>query len=325
MRVDASTQIGSGHVMRCLTLAEELRRVGWEIGFVCRPMEGDLIALVRRHGFDVVEGEPKSIRPSDWLVVDHYGLGPEYESAMRRFARRVMVIDDLGNRAHDCDLLLDQNLNADMESRYVACIPSAARALLGPKFALLRPEFTDARQRVNRTAHARRIFVFFGGGDTTNETLKALRALQRLAWPGGLALDILLGSSNPHRAAVEQLAAQIPQARVIIGTARISEWMLKADLALGAGGATTWERCCLGLPTIAIAVAENQESQSQAVAAAGLQKYLGTADRVSEELLARELRRSLDQFPDTLAMGLRGMQLVDGLGTQRVAAAMQSA
>ena len=211
IRVDSSTRIGSGHLMRCRTLAEELKERGADVHFVCRRHSGNLNELLR-DTFSVYELPSPSIdthnvadddyaawlgiiqeedaadtiatlqgwRP-DWLVVDHYSLDKRWETALRPYVRRIMVIDDLANRTHDCDLLLDQNFYLGMENRYNNLVPSHCQLLLGPKYALLRPEFRKARKTLRiRDGKVQRIFVFFGGTDPTNETTKVIQALKTL-------------------------------------------------------------------------------------------------------------------------------------------------
>lgn len=315
-RADASSQIGVGHVVRCLTLAKHLPS-SFGIKFACDPLPGNMIAEIKMAGFDVCD--PASLRSTqiDWLIVDHYGLDREYEKSMRGAAKKICVIDDLA-RPHDCELLLDQNFYHDMENRYNDLVPKTARVLTGPKYALLRAEFVAARALVHRTSSLQRIFVFFGGADATNETLKVLRALDELQLDT-VNIDVLLGGSNPHWQEVNSYAVGMERVRLIRGTDRISQLMLQTDLAIGGGGTTTWERCCLGLPSVAIAVADNQVAICQAMADAGYLQYLGRFNYVTEATIIAAVERCIAHFPEVLAQGLEGMTLVDGLGTERVA------
>ncbi len=321
-RADASTAIGTGHVFRCLTLAEKMRKYDFEVAFICRKLPGDMIAEIERLNFPVYSEDQIGEMKCDWFVVDHYDLDYNFESSVRSIARSIMVIDDLANRVHDCEVLLDQNLYDDMETRYLNLVPENSNVLAGPHFALLRPEFADARLRVQRSNHLQRIFVFFGGSDPTNETMKVLRAISELK-AKDLAVDVLVGLSNPNRKEIELFVSELPGVVLRQYTERISELMLRADLAIGAGGATSWERCCLGLPSITIAVAENQELLSQTLANHGYQFYLGVSNEVTEELIVDAIENSLARFSDTVAMGLNSMTLVDGNGTDRVLSAMR--
>jgi UDP-2,4-diacetamido-2,4,6-trideoxy-beta-L-altropyranose hydrolase len=322
-RVDASSKIGTGHVSRCLALADGLRSGAAEIDFMCTRLEGDMVAAIERAGFSVSEPRDDGMSPVDWLVVDHYDLDQAYEYSMRRYAKKILVIDDLANRRHECDLLLDQNLYDDMQRRYHALVPAKATVLAGPRYALLRPEFSEARSHVTRGTPPRRIMVFFGGSDPTNETAKVLRALAKIDLRQ-LSVEILVGGSNPRFAELKAIAATLTNTIIMSATDRISEMMLRADVSIGAGGSTTWERCCLGLPSLSIAVAENQVDLSSTLARRGYQRYLGTSARVSEEMIAAAVVHLMDNYHDAATMGLRGMDLVDGLGTTRVLAAMEA-
>ncbi len=339
-RVDSSVQIGSGHAMRCLTLANELRRCGAQVQFICRELAGNVNGILEAHGFDVMRLDESAVvtaddvlrdaaemsqalehlRP-DWLIVDHYQIGAEWERAQRPWVRRIMVIDDMADRLHDCDLLLDQNLYDDMDERYRHLVPRHAVALVGPSFALLREEFAQARRCVHRSPSLDRILVFFGGSDPTNETTKVLRALRRLQLED-VAIDVLVGASNQNVTEIQSCIGDLPQATLLPATDRISKLMLAADLSIGAGGSTSWERCCLGLPSITIAIARNQEQLSRTLAERGYQRYLGSSAEVTESDVAAEVTQVKENFVEAVAMGLRGMSLVDGCGVGRVVSAI---
>lgn len=325
IRADASSELGTGHAVRCLTLATSLRRFGAEVAFACQAQPGDMIAHVVAAGFAVLDPQQPLSCDADWLVVDHYALDRAYESPMRAQARKIFAIDDLANRSHDCDLLLDQNLYADMNERYRRLVPVRAKLLLGPGYALLRPEFVAARKRVQWRPKLKRLLVFFGGSDTTNETLKTLRALRRLQGSlAGVQTDVLIGRANVNGPQIVDYARSMRGVAVLNHTDNISELMLQAGLAIGAGGTTSWERCCLGLPALVIAVADNQVALSRALDDAGCQRYLGAHDHVSEEMLTAEVASAIDGYAQLRAMGERGRELVDGQGTDRVVAVLRS-
>ncbi|SDF79793.1 UDP-2,4-diacetamido-2,4,6-trideoxy-beta-L-altropyranose hydrolase [Sporolituus thermophilus] len=308
-RTDSSREIGTGHVMRCLTLADALKEKGCRALFICRDFAGNIGGLVRAKGHEVVylphrQDEPdpddrvfhaawlgtswqqdaedtatvlreRFDRPVDWLVVDHYGIDAKWEKTLRPYTRKIMVIDDLADRPHDCDLLLDQNLYENMEKRYDGLVPPGAIKLLGPKYALLRPEFYRARQSIRqRDGTVRRILVFFGGSDPTNETLKALKAIKMLDRPD-IAVDVVIGSSNLHKEEIAAFCRDMPQVTLHCQVDNMAELMANADLAIGAGGTTTWERCYLGLPTITIIIADNQAEVLTVLAQNGVIWNLG--------------------------------------------------
>jgi UDP-2,4-diacetamido-2,4,6-trideoxy-beta-L-altropyranose hydrolase len=317
-RADASTEIGTGHVVRCLTLADCLRRRGAEVTFVTEDLPGNIDAQIRSGGFNV---QRRVAEDCDWLVVDHYALGASYEREQKAFAGKVFVIDDLANRPHDCDLLLDQNLVSNMEARYRPLVPESTRLLVGPDFALLRSEFAAAREHSRPRERLRRILVFFGGSDPTDETSKTLRALRAAELPD-VSIEALVGASNPRRTQVESLARQVRNCTVSGPTQQIAALFSAVDLSIGAGGTTTWERCCLGLPALVIAVAANQDALSRSVAERGFHRYLGTSDAIDEASLVEAITMARDQFSDLAVNAFKATTLVDGLGAERVCAAM---
>ena len=318
IRADASEQIGSGHLMRCLTLAGRMRREGTEVHFICRDLIGNLNHLVREQGFplhvlpyhaddpsltgyaawlavaqetDAREtGEVlRTLAPIMRLVVDSYALDEVWERIVRPLVGEIFVIDDLANRKHDCDILLDQNFYRAMQHRYDGLVPPSCKLLLGPSYALLREEFYAAKKKLRRRdGHLRRILVFYGGSDITHETEKAVRALLHLSLPA-VEVDVIIGESNAHRTQIEELCAPHDFLRTYCAVSNMAEFMANADLCLGAGGTTTWERCFLGLPAIVTAIAENQLEICRDCADAGLIYYLGRWDEVTEMALYHAL------------------------------------
>lgn len=340
IRADASVEIGTGHVMRCLALAAALREKGAEVAFVCRDLEGNLCDLIEAQRFPAYRlprsGEAgQDWRPdaeqtvaflakvwprADWLIVDHYRLDGRWESLVRAFTGKIMVIDDLADRPHDCDLLLDQNYCQGMDSRYSGLVPSYCCLLLGPAYALLRSEFSRAREGLKRRDGAlRRMLVFFGGSDPTNETAKALAGIRQFNRPE-VAVDVVVGSSNPRRDEIGRLCEALPNAAYYCQVDNMAELMASADLAIGGGGSTTWERCCLGLPALVAVLADNQAELVRAVAEYGAIVNLGWADR----LAPADYRHALEAVaPERLArMEQLGIELVDGKGRERVVEAL---
>jgi UDP-2,4-diacetamido-2,4,6-trideoxy-beta-L-altropyranose hydrolase len=259
----------------------------------------------------------------DWLIVDHYALDAKWESAQRRQGLRLVAIDDLADRPHDCDILLDQNLVLNMKTRYRSHVPPACTQLLGPYYALLRPDFAEARKLlVDRSGDIHRILVCYGGSDPSNETAKALAAIKDMN-AASLAVDVVVGLSNPHADLIAGLCSQLPRAELHLGADNMAELMRCADLAIGAGGVMSWERCCLGLPTIAIDVAANQIGALTALARVGAVMYLGSASSVTPEQIASGIQLALSSPGRTKAMGKAAHLLVDGEGCGRVQAAME--
>lgn len=344
IRVDASTTIGTGHFMRCLTLADEVKQRGSRIRFVSRHMPEHLCDMLaaKGHEFMLLSSSPKAAisdglshadwlgtsqhadaqdtiqvladQTWDWLVVDHYGLDATWERLLRPKVGRIFVIDDLANRPHDCDLLLDQNLYADMESRYTGLLPHHARQLLGPRFAMLRPEFRKARESLReRDGTIRRILVFFGGVETTNETTKAIESLLALSRPD-IEVDVVMGRSNSHLNQITRLCATTQNFHFHCQVTNMAELMASADLAIGGGGTTTWERCYLGLPTIVLVIADNQCQMCHDLAATGTIVNLGDAGSVSVEKLLDALSKLIANKERRMELSRRSLRMMSDAG-----------
>jgi len=325
IRVDSGTQIGSGHVMRCLNVAGELERNGGQATFLCRELPGHLGQLIEREGYPVVPLRTETCEEArdalrrlrtDWLIVDHYGIGADWERSQRGSIGRILVIDDLADRLHDCDVLLDQNyFGRDTQLRYAGLVPPRCRLLLGPRYALLQPEYANLRTAlVPRTGTSRRVLVFFGGTDPTNETCKALRAL---AVPelAHLDVDVVLGANHPAPHEVAALAAKRPGTTVYRNLPTLAGLMFRADLAVGAGGVATSERMCMGLPSVVVTIAPNQERPIASLAEEGIVICAGRAASVTEAGLAAAIMSALRE-------PLRDPAMVDGHGAARVSAAI---
>jgi UDP-2,4-diacetamido-2,4,6-trideoxy-beta-L-altropyranose hydrolase len=325
-RADASRDIGSGHVMRCLALADGLRAAGASVTFICGPLSGHLSSLITGRGCRLAT-VPYGPDPApslsaldeagcDWLVVDHYGLDARWETAMRARARRILAIDDLADRPHDCDVLLDQNLVDAMERRYDALLPAACERLLGPRFALLREEFVAARPRVApRRGPVGRMLISFGGGDAANHTATAVAALVAT----GLRpprVDVVIGGDHPRRDEIEA-TCRAHGFQCHVQAEHMAELMAAADMAIGAAGGTTWERCCLGVPSIVLPIAANQEPIAAETARRGLVYSLGSA-AVSPDSLAIHLTALAENAGLREWMSHNGMCAVDGRGVTRV-------
>lgn len=348
-RVDASIQIGTGHLMRCLTLADALLGQAAECQFVCREHEGHLIDYIRCRGYEPY-ALPKLIsnglfesglahaswlgvdwqmdatqtrqalgnKEVDWLIVDHYALDHRWESALRSSCERIMVVDDLADRQHDCDLLLDQNYGSSAE-RYRGLVSADCTQCHGPEYALLRPVYAERRAQLPaRDRQVRRVLIYFGGGnDASNLTGLALQAFQ-VPELAHIELDIVVGATYAHKSSLEELVVQRGNAAVHRQLPDLADLMSKADLAIGAGGATTWERCCMGLPTIVISIAENQRPACEALSADKLIDYLGHVDKVTSWLIRDRVLSSAKNSELLRDLSERGMKLVDGCGTVRV-------
>jgi UDP-2,4-diacetamido-2,4,6-trideoxy-beta-L-altropyranose hydrolase len=354
-RVDASLQIGSGHVMRCLTLADELHRRGVNITFICREHVGHMIDLIEKSGYSV-ERLPQTFnefsskkddvehasllgltweqdaidtittlkgkQQPEWLIIDHYALDYRWEKMLRSTVDKIMVIDDLADRNHDCNIMLDQNLYYEMELRYNNLVPQNCRKLIGPRYALLRPEFSLYRKNLrNRNGQIERILVFFGGMDAPNITYKALHALSNLP-NHQFKVDVVVGSGNPHKEAIRLFCAAHNDFNYYCQTDNMAKLMSEADLSIGAGGSTTWERCALGLPAIIVSLAKNQSEVSSFAAECGISFLLGDFQSVSSETIEIAVSAFLLSPKNLLAYSKKCLKIIDANGTQRVAKAI---
>ena len=305
VRVDSSELIGSGHLMRCLTLAERMCFDGADVHFICRDLAGNLNHLVEERGF-ALHILPHHT-PERSLMVDSDALDASWEQKMRPLASEIFVIDDLANRRHDCDFLLDQNFYRDLQHRYDDLVPEKCKLLLGPRYALLRQEFYEVKARlVPRDGSLRRILVFYGGSDATCETEKAIHALLQLQLPS-VVVDVVVGGSNLRRTQIEDLCVAHDFLHYHCQVSNMAELMANADLCLGAGGTTTWERCFLGLPAIVTAVAENQIQICEDCAAARYICYLGRWDEVTVGDIAAAVQKCI--MPQTLREMQRSCRL----------------
>jgi len=335
--------MGTGHFFRCLTLADAMKKCGWQIRFVCRHLPGRLREILDGRGFDLsyigrdatreershskglgasqAEDAADTVRALsggswEWVIVDHYALDAKWERELRRYTKGIAVIDDLADRPHDCDILLDQNFHTNADKRYSGRVPMGCRLLLGPLYALVREEFRIARQHLEpRDGDVKRVLIFFGDLDAENYTSQAIDAIAGLNVQG-VHVDVVVGAGNSRRDEVLARCAQHGFAGHV-ETNRMAEMMAAADLAIGAGGETTWEQCCLGLPILAIPAAEDENHQIAPAACEGL---LFAAERQHD--WSRFIRNNAPLLMENrflrTAMSRAGMRAVDGEGVLRV-------
>lgn len=346
IRADASAVMGSGHVARCLTLANLLRRQGAHVAFAGRQLPGNRLEALRADGFEVfalphaypheqcgsgieallpwqadiaaLDEALKGCAQFDWIIVDHYGLDHHWQTAARRWALRIAAIDDLANRRHAVDVLLDQNLTGTPQA-YEALTDKHCERLLGPHFALLRDEF--CREPLEIRAQARRVLVNFGGFDAAGQVHKAMLALTDIE---GLEVDFVAGLDNPAWSQMQALAVNHPDWRLHSYVSDFSRLMVQADLFIGAGGGTSWERAALGLPTLCISVAANQQTNAELLAAMGAQVYLGGHEQVDTAQLHQAIGFVLANKGLRQSLARHSRELVDGCGAERVASVLWS-
>lgn len=358
-RTDASLQMGSGHVMRCLTLAEALRAQGAQCHFISREHPGYLLEVIRQRGHTVTALPASQLSPAtendsvlqpahaawlgcdwqtdaaqtvailatlqpDWLVVDHYALDQRWEEALAPHYRQLLVIDDLADRPHRCDLLLDQNLGRQPQD-YAGLVPAHCQVLTGPHYALLRPEFAALRpyslQRRQAQPALRQLLITMGGVDQPNATGQVLQALKTCALPQEGRITVVMGLTAPWLQNVRELAVQMPwPTEVVVNVNDMAQRMADSDLAIGAAGSTSWERCCLGLPTLLVVLAANQQSGALALEAAQAARLIGSVNDIVTQLplAVAELIESERQS----RMSLAASAVTDGLGVEKTLNAM---
>lgn len=329
-RADASPALGGGHVSRCLTLAHTLTARGWHCGFACsrethssvqKLKQGEVVCLTLEGSVSEEIPAMRSTWPRgcDWLIVDHYARDGVYEKKAKPWARRILSIDDVPNRRHDCDVLLDQTLGRD-PAAYRNLVPERCDLRLGPVYAMIDPDFARFRSSAlsARDRPARRLLVTAGLGNPAGILTTFLRGVQRANL--GLHVDIAVGHTADDIDEVVEIAGQLsPPAAVYLDARNMVELMSCADVALGAGGTTSWERCCLGLTAIIVVTADNQRGNAEALASAGAAELLGDANTVTADDIAAALTSLIRDDARRVRMSERARSICDGQGAARVA------
>ena len=328
IRVDSSIEMGIGHVMRCLTLAEALKENNKQVEFICREHEGNLIDFIQVKGFkvyslpisesfseilqstslesknilnhahwlggsqqqdaDLCKVILKKVNP-DWLIVDHYALDETWQIKLHGVYKKLMVIDDLADRKHQCDLLLDQTYGRQVQN-YQYLVPDSCNLLLGSKYSLLRPEFAKWREyslKRRKNPELKKLLITLGGADQNNVTGKILERLKSCDLRADLEIMVIMGSIGPHLGDIQQQAKVSPyKIEVRSNISNMAEIMANADFAICASGSTTWERCCLGLPSIQIVLAQNQKLIAQLIHSegAGLSIEVDQLDQMNNQI-----------------------------------------
>jgi len=338
-RTNASINIGTGHVMRCLTLADELRQKCTDISFICREEPGNLISYIENRGYKVhrLPGEidiemdrrltkeflSKYETKPDWLIMDHYDIDISWEYPVRKYAKKFMVIDDLANREHDCDLLLDQNYSRN-KNRYNRLVPENCIQLLGPKYAILHPQFQKANENLRkRDGGVNRILVFMGGADSKNTTSKTLRAIHMLG-RSDIAIDVVIGNLNPYHDEIKTQTSHMPNTNCYLNVENMAEMMAAADLCIGGCGTATWERCYLRLPSIVLVLAENQREIAENLDDEGAIINLGWCQNIKESSITECISELINNPGKIQSMTDKSRNLVDGEGVNRVCDTMIS-
>jgi UDP-2,4-diacetamido-2,4,6-trideoxy-beta-L-altropyranose hydrolase len=337
VRADASAEIGVGHVMRCVALAQAWRDHGGSVRFVLAPGGEEIHERLRSEGFAVhairagagsVEDAAQTAElcaqsGAEWLVLDGYHFSQDYRNRIRRAASNLLLVDDHGALApYDCEVVLNANVYASPAMYSDA--PPQTHFLLGSGYALLRREFLSAqRQRWDIPERASHLLVTLGGADPHNVTLQVVEALHEL---GDLEfeLTVVLGASNRHRASVEHALEQFHRpARLLLNVANMPELMSQSDLAISAGGGTCDELALLGVPMFLITIAQNQEQAVEAYRQRETAVTVGWFTVLSRDGLARSLRAVMGDRKLRQEIVMRAGEMVDGRGAERVVESMR--
>ena len=336
IRADASVSIGTGHVMRCLALAQAWQDAGGHVFFAMAESTTAIRARVAAESCEVADilagagtvgdalqtAELAKNSKCEWLAVDGYQFGEDYQRAITAQGWKLLFLDDYGHTGeYLANVVLNQNVSAN-EALYGNRSPKT-RLLLGPRYCLLRREFSAWRDWKREVpAIGRRVLVTMGGSDPENFTARAMDALIRTEIEE-LEAIVVVGGSNPHAETLERTAAESrKKIRVGRDVANMAELMAWADVAVSSAGTTCWELCLLALPSLLVDVAANQTALAQEMARLGCAIHVGGPKDYTAEQLADQIEALLRSGDRRVDLSLRCRELVDGRGAQRVVSAM---
>lgn len=333
IRVDSSTKIGYGHLIRCLALADTLKKF-FQIKFICTNLTGNIISEINKKKFktfcfnvklqkiNIKLDAEKTIsiikkygNDNSMLILDSYALSKQWENSVKPYVQKLIVIDDQPIRSHNCDLLIDQNLFNEHKKNYERLLPKKTKKLLGPKFAMIRKEFKLLRHSAKiRTFPIENILVSFGGTDTDNQSIKILNLFQKIG--SNLHFDVVLGKGNKNKKIIKNLCSKNKNFSYHEQINYIGRLMLKSDLAIGSSGSTAWERCYLGLPSIISISAKNQKNIANELSKRNCVINLGSV----KQLEGFDYKISIDKISkhQLERMSKSSLKLVDGNGTKRI-------
>ena len=332
--------MGTGHLMRCLVLADLLKKNGTTVEFICRSHKGDSIDKIISNDFKVYElAAPKNneletssqysqwlgvkqkkdaddcvdlikLEKVNWVIVDHYGIDEQWHKQIKPYCEKLMVIDDLADRKFDCHLLLNQNLGIEKKC-YDNKVPLDCTLLLGTKYALLRPEFSSLRYKAitkrKNTSSVNDIIISMGGNDINNITHSILENI-----PNNYNITVVLGKNSPHNKMLKNYIKD-KNIEIVIDSNNMAELMLDADLAIGAGGSSSWERCCLSLPAFVFLIDENQRMTVQKLVKFGSVKLIKNIESIKNYL--EDIQNNISSWT---SMTRKSKNICDGLGADRV-------
>lgn len=346
-RVDSSYEIGTGHVMRCLNFADALNKNNCNCVFICRELDGNIIEIIKRKGFQVfslpnTEEKPEEakIHPAhihwlrvtqetdaketnkaleiikpDWLIIDHYAIDHEWQKLLDIKKTKIIVIDDLADRKHKCDILIDTNPGRT-ENDYDNLVKKKTKKLLGLKYAILNSNFREKRKE-NKTTIKNKIVISMGGVDKNNYTAKAIRAIIELNKSSPSNTEVIIGPSYQHEKQLKKLLIDQKNFRIHKSVNNMAELLADCEIAIGAVGGSAWERCCLGIPSICVVIAENQKFA--AIQLANNNAIVSVIDNNNlEKNIIMEIMKLKNDHKKLTEMKNSAKNLVDGEGIDRI-------
>lgn len=349
-RVDASTRIGTGHVVRCSVLAKHLQDLGASILFICRSLPGDLCDVLENQNFSVHRLPPPNSTHSsmiemgyrswlgvsysqeiaqskiafrrnevfDWIIVDHYGIDFRWQQSVANYANRLLVIDDLVQHRHDCDMLLNWAYRTGLQRKYLSLVSYDTKLLLGPDYYILNPEFNNEKGVMSSfDGSVNRILVFYGGVDATNETQKAIQAIIDIH-NEDIHTDIVITNCHPQEDSIRQCVVGLDNFSLHVQLPNLAKLMSAASISLGAGGSATYERMFMGLPSIVTTVAENQVGTIKQMHQERIVAWLGNSIEVSSSTISKNISKAIGNPRSLIDQSTAAMQIVDGGGLQRI-------
>ena len=350
-RVDASNAIGTGHVIRCITLAKLFKERGADIQFICRPHEGNLSELIRKNNFNTkllsqsntinkeknsgdnylnllgvsqtsdAEETIESVKNQklDWLIIDNYALDYKWESLLSSYSKNLMVIDDLPSRKHTCNLFLNHNYTKSTINDYKNFLSKDSKILLGPKYALLSSEYTNLRKKfLNRSNNQiSNILLSLGGSDKENITSFVVDVLTEPEF-FHLKLDVVIGMNNKNKEIILKKTHKRPNTFIHKKLSSIAPLIMNADLCIGAGGLSTWERICLAVPSLVFCVSQNQRFAFELLLKEGLIGSAGAVLNLNKNELKNKIINIMNNSSSIFQKALKAQSYVDGFGANRV-------
>ncbi|MEZ5902351.1 MAG: UDP-2,4-diacetamido-2,4,6-trideoxy-beta-L-altropyranose hydrolase [Alphaproteobacteria bacterium] len=320
----ASESIGMGHVMRCLTFANFLASKGWCCSFLCSEETLKIVSSLKYSKFKIISDQKKIDTAYDIVFFDDYGVDKNFEKQFRKHSNKIVVFDDLANREHDCDILVDQTYGYD-KSRYKNLVPENCEILAGAEYIILRPEFVFLRKLAIEKSRSSvpkisNVLVSIGGTDPQGVTLNVLRSIEDL--PQYIQYNVILNNRVSNYKKVEDHYKILKKKGIKIElhskVEDMAQMMLNSDLAVGASGTTTWERCCVGLPTLTIQTADNQKFILEKLNQEEIIIFLGASDKINNEVIKNSILDLIKNPSKLKSMQHKSFEICDGRGINRI-------